>query len=83
MTLAPTRQSAQHWPGLDVVPTGPRAAVSARVARRLFRSAVDRLDVTVRVAAGATTPAETLGAADPSPRSTGPTSSTHGSGGTT
>jgi cyclopropane-fatty-acyl-phospholipid synthase len=47
MTIAPTRQSVNHWPGLDVVPSGPRAAVSARVARRLFEAAVNRLDVSV------------------------------------
>lgn len=47
MTLAPARPSTQQWPGLHDVPTGPRAAVSARVARRLFRSAVARLDVSV------------------------------------
>jgi cyclopropane-fatty-acyl-phospholipid synthase len=47
MTIAPTRQSVNHWPGLDVVPSGPRAAVSARVARRLFEAAVNRLDVRV------------------------------------
>ena len=49
MTVAQERRSANHWPGLDVVPTGPRARVSARIARRLFHSAVDRLDVTVLV----------------------------------
>jgi len=49
MTIAPTRQTVNHWPGLDVVPSGPRAAVSARVARRLFEAAVNRLDVTVVV----------------------------------
>ena len=41
-----------RWPGLDVVPTGPRAAVSARIARRLFTAAVNRLDVTVRICNG-------------------------------
>ena len=35
------------WPGLDVVPSGPRTAVSAAVARRLFRHAVRRLPVSV------------------------------------
>ncbi len=40
---------ANHWPGLDGVPTGPRARVSARTARGLFRAAVSRLDVTVHV----------------------------------
>jgi cyclopropane-fatty-acyl-phospholipid synthase len=47
MTLAPARPSAPTWPGLDAVPTGPRAAFSAAVARRLFTAAVNRLDVTV------------------------------------
>ncbi len=47
MTLTPQRR--QTWPGLDVVPTGPRAAVSAAIARRLFAAAVNRLDVTVHV----------------------------------
>ncbi len=49
MTIAPARQSIERWPGLDVVPSGPRAAVSARVARRLFEAAVSRLDVSVVV----------------------------------
>ncbi len=47
MTLAPSRPPAAAWPGLDVVPSGVRARVSARVARRLFETAVSRLDVTV------------------------------------
>jgi len=57
MTIAPTRRSTgtagdrgrNHWPGLDLVPAGPRATVSARVAERLFRAAVSRLPVTVVV----------------------------------
>ena len=49
MTLTPNRTQAAAWPGLDAVPTGPRAAVSARVARGLFQAAVARLDVTVVV----------------------------------
>ena len=49
MTLAPSRAPAAAWPGLGVVPSGARAAVSARVARRLFEGAVSRLDVTVVV----------------------------------
>ena len=49
MTVSSARRSANHWPGLDVVPAGPRAAISARVAERLFAAAVDRLDVTVHV----------------------------------
>ena len=47
MTVAPARQSANYWPGLDTIPSGPRAAVSAAIAKRLFRAAVERLDVTV------------------------------------
>ncbi|HET8961725.1 cyclopropane-fatty-acyl-phospholipid synthase family protein [Nocardioides sp.] len=50
MTLAPSRPPAAAWPGLDVVPSGARAAVSARIARRLFDAAVSRLDVTVVIA---------------------------------
>ena len=49
MTLAPSRPPATAWPGLDAVPSGFRATVSARVARRLFMAAVARLDVTVVV----------------------------------
>lgn len=40
---------AKNWPGLDILPTGPRARFSARVARTLFRAAVSQLDVTVHV----------------------------------
>jgi cyclopropane-fatty-acyl-phospholipid synthase len=47
MTISQERVSANHWPGLDVVPSGPRARASARIAKRLFRAAVNRLDVTV------------------------------------
>ncbi|WP_323792960.1 cyclopropane-fatty-acyl-phospholipid synthase family protein [Nocardioides sp.] len=47
MTVAPERISANHWPGLDTVPSGPRAAVSAKVARRIFKAALSRLDVSV------------------------------------
>ena len=49
MTLAPSRPPAAAWPGLDLVPSGARAAVSACVARHLFEAAVSRLDVTVVV----------------------------------
>jgi cyclopropane-fatty-acyl-phospholipid synthase len=49
VTLAPSRAPAAAWPGLGVVPSGARAAVSARVARRLFERAVSRLDVFVVV----------------------------------
>ncbi|MBU1803160.1 MAG: cyclopropane-fatty-acyl-phospholipid synthase family protein [Actinobacteria bacterium] len=54
MTVAPERISANHWPGLDTVPSGPRTAVSARIARRLFITAINRLDVTVTTARGET-----------------------------
>ncbi|GAA5142287.1 class I SAM-dependent methyltransferase [Nocardioides marinquilinus] len=49
MTLTPARDTRSRWPGLDVVPSGPRARVSARIARRLFTAAVSRLDVTVHL----------------------------------
>jgi len=49
VTLAPSRAPAAAWPGLGVVPSGARATVSARVARRLFEVAVSRLEVTVVV----------------------------------
>jgi cyclopropane-fatty-acyl-phospholipid synthase len=60
MTLAPVRRGSDlrdpgadlgrsSWPGLGLVPSGPRAAVSARVAQRLFAGAVSRLPVTVVV----------------------------------
>ncbi len=47
MTVTSQRLSANHWPGLDELPTGPRARFAARVARRLFSAAVNRLDVSV------------------------------------
>lgn len=65
MTVAPTRRSANHWPGLHVVPSGPRTRVSARVARQLFSAATNRLAVTVELAATATRPATTLGRGGP------------------
>ena len=46
MTTTPSRP-ATAWPGLDTVPTGFKADVSARIARQLFRAAVRRLPVTV------------------------------------
>ena len=52
----PTTAPIQHvdtWPGLDDVPTGPRARVAARIARRLFAAAVRRLPVTVHAGADA------------------------------
>ena len=63
MTVQSERRSANHWPGLDIVPAGPRARFSARVARRLFSAAVNRLDVTVHVANPEGT--ETLGLGGP------------------
>lgn len=45
-----------RWPGLDVVPTGPRAKAYARVARGLFHAVTDRLDLTVRVGTEADAP---------------------------
>jgi cyclopropane-fatty-acyl-phospholipid synthase len=51
MTVDAVRRSANHWPGLDLLPTGTRARVSARIARTLFEAAVSRLDVTVHVGA--------------------------------
>ena len=49
MTLEknPTDTRTQGMPALEQLPTGPRTAVSAAVARRLFRAAVARLDITV------------------------------------
>jgi cyclopropane-fatty-acyl-phospholipid synthase len=47
MTTTPIRPTAA-WPALDDVPSGPAAEISARIARRLFRTAVRRLPVTVR-----------------------------------
>jgi cyclopropane-fatty-acyl-phospholipid synthase len=47
VTLTPTRPTPGAWPGLDGVPGGPRTAISAAVARRLFLAAVRRLPVSV------------------------------------
>ncbi len=46
MTTTPSRP-ATSWPGLDSVPSGLKADVSARIARQLFRAAVRRLHVSV------------------------------------
>jgi cyclopropane-fatty-acyl-phospholipid synthase len=46
MTLTQSRR-ATGWPDLDVAPSGARHAIASRVARRLFRAAVNRLDITV------------------------------------
>lgn len=47
--IAAARPEAMRWAGLDVVPSGPKARIGARVARRLFLGAVSRLDVTVEM----------------------------------
>ncbi|WP_183101012.1 SAM-dependent methyltransferase [Nocardioides pelophilus] len=62
MTLTHERPQLGTWPGLDEVPSH---GIGARIARRLFRSAVNRLDVTVHLAAGASYPAETIGRGGP------------------
>lgn len=46
---AAVRPEALKWAGLDTVPTGAKAAVGGRIARRLFLAAVSRLDVTVEL----------------------------------
>jgi len=62
MTLTDERQAVHTWPDLSPTPT---AGLGARIARRLFRSAVERLDVTVHLAAGPTYAAETIGRGGP------------------
>ncbi len=50
MTIAPPRQSAtDQWPGLHTPPTGPRARIAGRIARKIFHAAINRLHVTVHV----------------------------------
>ena len=62
MTITHERHPVRSWSDLEPLrTTGP----GARIARRLFRSAIGRLDVTVHVAAGASYPAETLGRGGP------------------
>jgi len=53
MTTTPTRPS-NPWAELDNLPTGLKADVSARIARQLFRAAVNRLPVTVREGSAST-----------------------------
>ncbi len=53
MTTTPIRPAAA-WAALETYPTGLKADVSARIARQLFRAAVNRLPVTVREGSGAT-----------------------------
>ncbi|KAA1420246.1 methyltransferase domain-containing protein [Nocardioides humilatus] len=62
MTLTAQGRPVHTWPDLA---ESPRAAIGARIARRMFRSAVSRLDVTVHLAATATHPAETIGRGGP------------------
>ncbi len=64
MTIDDSTRTRLAWPGLDLVPSGPRAAVSAVVARRIFAAAVRRLPVSVhlRLGDGRT---ETLGQGGP------------------
>ena len=48
MTTTPQRsQTIQIWSELDSVPTGLKADVAARIARRIFHAAIRRLPVTV------------------------------------
>ena len=52
MTLSSIRPTSTQWPGLFELPSGPRNAVASPIARRLFRAAVARLDVTVEIEVG-------------------------------
>ena len=65
MTVDSDRLAANHWPGLEVVPTGPKAVVAARILRRIFAAAMNRLDVTVEIEASASRPAQRLGRGGP------------------
>ena len=65
MTVAPPRPVENLWPGLDRTPTGPRARLAARVAERIFRSAVGRLPVTVHLGGVDADRAEVLGLGGP------------------
>jgi cyclopropane-fatty-acyl-phospholipid synthase len=64
MTTTPIRPMTA-WSSLETLPSGPKATVSARVARQLFRSAVSRLPVTVREGSDTT---RTWGAGGPEMR---------------
>ncbi|CAA9381248.1 MAG: S-adenosyl-L-methionine dependent methyltransferase, similar to cyclopropane-fatty-acyl-phospholipid synthase [uncultured Nocardioides sp.] len=57
----PAATVAERLPGLEPLPSGPRTAVGAGVARRLFVAAMSRLDVTVEDA----TTGETFGRGGP------------------
>lgn len=62
MTAVDHSLRSETWPGLAEV---PRSATRSRIARRLFCSAIERLDVTVHLAATADHPATTLGRGGP------------------
>jgi cyclopropane-fatty-acyl-phospholipid synthase len=49
MTTSLNRPAIDRWPDLARVPSGPRTAVSAAVARRLFVAAIGRFPVTVHL----------------------------------
>ncbi|NYE36512.1 cyclopropane-fatty-acyl-phospholipid synthase [Nocardioides cavernae] len=68
MTLEknPTPQQSQGVPELEPVRRGPRTAVSAAVARRLFHAAVNRLAVTVHEGPSGSRGGRTLGQGGPS-----------------
>jgi cyclopropane-fatty-acyl-phospholipid synthase len=55
-------RSGTRWPGLFDVPTGPRARVSAAIAKRLFTAVAHRFDLAV------VTPGPAYAAPDPSDR---------------
>lgn len=52
MTLKSARSVTANWPGLFELPSGPRNTVASPIARRLFRAAASRLDVTVEIETG-------------------------------
>ncbi|MET0998014.1 MAG: cyclopropane-fatty-acyl-phospholipid synthase family protein [Marmoricola sp.] len=69
MTTTPIRPS-NPWAELDNVPSGLKADLSARIARQLFRAAVNRLPVTVREGSAST---KTWGTGGPEMRIQRPT----------
>lgn len=62
VTTPPVTGHVPSWPGLDAA---PKPGVSAWIARRLFCSAVARLEVTVHIAAEGSRPAEAIGRGGP------------------
>jgi cyclopropane-fatty-acyl-phospholipid synthase len=62
MTTTAQPPTLHAWPDLGHT---PEAGLGARIARRLFRSAVRRLDVSVHLAATGSRPAETIGRGGP------------------